>query len=96
MAAPPSIIPGPILPPGPTIGQPVWPIVSRQPLNISARHSSIGRLDFRQAAICSWIAATSAHSSTRRSRSAFPITDTELALMAAAAIIGDSRSPKAG
>ena len=32
----------------------------------------------------------------RRRRSAFPITDTELRLMAAAAFIGESKSPNAG
>jgi len=37
-----------------------------------------------------------AHSDTRLSRSAFVMTDTELRLMAAAAIIGDSSSPKKG
>ena len=36
------------------------------------------------------------YSSTRRSRNAFAITDTELRLMAAAAIIGESSSPSAG
>jgi hypothetical protein len=37
-----------------------------------------------------------AHSSTRRSRSAFVITVTELRLMAAAAIIGESSQPSQG
>ena len=37
-----------------------------------------------------------AHSDTRLSRSAFVMTETELRLMAAAAIIGDSSSPKKG
>jgi len=36
------------------------------------------------------------YSVTRRSRSAFAITDTELKLIATLAIIGDSRSPKIG
>ncbi len=36
------------------------------------------------------------HSSARRSLSALPITDTELKLIAAAAIIGDSSTPKKG
>src|SRR5688500_5551024 len=36
------------------------------------------------------------HSSTRRSRSALPMTDTELKLIAAAAIIGDSSTPNSG
>ncbi len=38
----------------------------------------------------------STHSSVRRSRSALPITDTELKLIAALAIIGLSSRPKAG
>jgi hypothetical protein len=37
-----------------------------------------------------------AHRPARRSRSALPMTDTELKLMAAAAIIGDRRRPKNG
>ena len=36
------------------------------------------------------------YSSTLRRRSAFPITETELRLIAAAAIIGESRSPNQG
>lgn len=36
------------------------------------------------------------HMASRRSRSAFPMTDTELRLMAAAAMMGDSSRPKAG
>ena len=36
------------------------------------------------------------HSRTKRSRNALPMTDTELKLMAAAAMIGLSRTPKAG
>ena len=36
------------------------------------------------------------YSSTRRSRSALPITETELRLIAALAIIGLSRRPKTG
>ena len=39
---------------------------------------------------------TLAHSTARLSRSAFPITDTELTLIAAAAIIGDSSRPTNG
>jgi hypothetical protein len=37
-----------------------------------------------------------AHRLTRRNRNALPITDTELKLMAAAAIMGDSSRPKKG
>jgi hypothetical protein len=39
---------------------------------------------------------TSRYSSVRRSRNALPMTDTELKLIAAAAIIGDSSKPKNG
>ena len=41
-------------------------------------------------------ASRPAHNETRRSRRAFAITDTEDRLIAAAAIIGESRMPKAG
>jgi len=40
--------------------------------------------------------APSDHSSARRRRSALPMTDTELKLIAAAAIIGDSSRPNTG
>lgn len=40
--------------------------------------------------------AVSAHVCALRNRSEFAITDTELKLMAAAAMIGDSKSPKNG
>lgn len=40
--------------------------------------------------------SVSVHSGTRRSRSALPMTDTELRLMAALAIIGLSSSPNHG
>jgi hypothetical protein len=42
------------------------------------------------------IAAPSVHASTRRSLRAFPTTDTELKLIAAAAMTGLRRSPKNG
>ncbi len=42
------------------------------------------------------MATVAPYRSTRRNRSALPMTDTELKLIAAAAIIGDSSSPKNG
>ena len=42
------------------------------------------------------VLGSTGHTSARRSRSAFAITDTELKLIAAAAIIGLSRRPNAG
>ena len=48
------------------------------------------------AALLVGLAARSSESSVRRRRSALPMTDTELKLIAAAAIIGLSRSPKTG
>ena len=43
-----------------------------------------------------WQAAPTAHKFARHSRKALLITDTELKLMAAAAIIGESSRPKKG
>ena len=42
------------------------------------------------------LAKPDAHNLTRRSRRAFPMTDSELKVMAAAAIIGLRRTPKKG
>jgi hypothetical protein len=41
-------------------------------------------------------ASARAHAFARRKRNALPMTDTELKLIAAAAIIGDKSSPKHG
>ncbi len=66
------------------------PRFSTQPLY--ADHVADGR-PFEQEG---YARAPSRYTLTRRSRSALPITDTELKDMAAAAIMGDSRMPKNG
>lgn len=50
----------------------------------------------RSDAVCARGIGAAATQSTRRSRSAFTITDTELKLIAAAASIGLSKIPNAG
>ena len=71
-------------------------------LGVSSVHtkfvSDFARLSARSRAMRILFARrrTEPHIATRRSRSAFAITDTELRLIAAAAIIGLRRMPKNG
>ena len=72
----------------------LWRAACPRPcLPSSSRHLHLRRAGYHAARARS---SADSQSASRRRRSAFPITDTELRLMAALAIIGERRSPQTG